>query len=166
MQKKMKDTRANSLSRWESLAELTEGITRPTALLNAALAYELAGYQANAAYLAKEVLPEPQPDSRADALALVASFIQRRIIVTERLANRLLQFPPDLELPLDALSLELGEVVLADGLSKACRFFLSGAQPAYREAMELLGEATKIFTGLGRSITLEQSRMEFNQCSR
>ena len=134
---------------WESLAELTEGITRPTALLNAALAYELAGYQANAAYLAKEVLPEPQPDSRADALALVASFIQRRIIVTERLANRLLQFPPDLELPLDALSLELGEVVLADGLSKACRFFLSGAQPAYREAMELLGEATKIFTGLG-----------------
>ena len=146
--KNVKHSRQLALA-WESLAKLAEGVTKPTALLNAALAYELAGYQANAAYLAKEVLPEPQPDSRADALALVASFIQRRIIVTEQLANRLLQFPPDLELPLDALSLELGEVVLADGLSKACRFFLSGAQPAYREAMELLGEATKIFTGLG-----------------
>lgn len=134
---------------WESLAKLAEGVTRPVALLNAALAYELAGYQANAAYLAKEVLPEPQPDSRADAQALVASFIQRRMIVTKQLANRLLQFPPDSDQPLDALSLELGEVVLADGLSKACRFFLSGTQPAYREAMELLGEATKIFTGLG-----------------
>ncbi len=134
---------------WESLARLDEGVTRPIALLNAALAYELAGYQANAAYLAKEVLPDPQPDSRADAQALVASFIQRRIIVTEQLANRLLQFPPDLELPLDVLSLELGEVVLADGLSKACRFFLSGDQSAYHEAMKLLDEATKVFTGLG-----------------
>ena len=146
--KNVKRSRQLALA-WESLAKLDEGVTKPTALLNAALAYELAGYQANAAYLAKEVLPEPQSDSRADAQALVASFIQRRIIVTEQLANRLLQFPPDLELPLDALSLELGEVVLADGLSKACRFFLSGAQPAYREAMELLDEATKIFTGLG-----------------
>ena len=134
---------------WESLAKLTEGVTRPTALLNAALAYELAGYQANAAYLAKEVLPEPQFDSRADAQALVASFIQRRMIVTKQLANRLLQFSPDPDQPLDTLLLELGEVVLADGLSKVCRFFLSGAQPAYREAMELLDEATKIFTGLG-----------------
>ena len=146
--KNVKRSRQLALA-WESLAKLAEGVTRPVALLNAALAYELAGYQANAAYLAKEVLSEPQLDSRADAQALVASFIQRRIIVTEQLANRLLQFPPDLELPLDALSLELGEVVLADGLSKACRFFLSGAQPAYREAMELLDEATKIFTGLG-----------------
>ena len=146
--KNMKRSRQLALA-WESLAKLDEGVTRPVALLNAALAYELAGYQANAAYLAKEVLPEPQSDSRADAQSLVASFIQRRIIVTEQLANRLLQFPPDLELPLDALSLELGEVVLADGLSKACRFFLSGAQSAYREAMELLDEATKIFTGLG-----------------
>ena len=134
---------------WESLAKLAEGVTRPVALLNAALAYELAGYQANAAYLAKEVLPEPQLDSRADAQALVASFIQRRMIVTKQLANRLLQFSPDPDQPLDALSLELGEVVLADGLSEACRFFLSGDQPAYCKAMELLDEATKIFTGLG-----------------
>jgi len=134
---------------WESLAKLAEGVTRPVALLNAALAYELAGYQANAAYLAKEVLPEPQLDSRADAQALVASFIQRRMIVTKQLANRLLQFSPDPDQPLDTLSLELGEVVLADGLSEACRFFLSGAQPAYCKAMELLDEATKIFTGLG-----------------
>ncbi len=63
---------------WESLARLDEGVTRPTALINAALAYELAGYQANAAYLAKEILPEPHLDSRADTQSLVASFIQRR----------------------------------------------------------------------------------------
>ena len=134
---------------WESLAKLDEGVTRPIALLNAALAYELAGYQANASYLAKEVLLKSQPESRADTQSLVASFIQRRMTVTAQLADRFLQDPPDPRLPLDVLSLELGEVVLADGLSKACRYFLSGSQSAYREAVELLSEATKIFAGLG-----------------
>ena len=134
---------------WESLAKLTEGVTRPTALLNAALAYELAGYQANASYLAKEILPKPQLESRADIQSLVASFIQRRITVTAQLADRFLRDPPDPRLPLDILSLELGEVVLADGLSKACRYFLSGSQSVYREAVKLLSEATKIFAGLG-----------------
>ena len=134
---------------WESLAKLDEGVTRPIALLNAALAYELAGYQANASYLAKEVLLKSQPESRADTQSLVASFIQRRMTATAQLADRFLQDPPDPRLPLDVLSLELGEVVLADGLSKACRYFLSGSQLAYREAVELLSEATKIFAGLG-----------------
>ena len=134
---------------WESLARLGEGVTRPTALINAALAYELAGYQANAAYLAKEIWSEPHLNSRADGQSLVASFIQRRLIVTARLADRVMRDPPDSESTLDALSLELGEVVLADGLSNACRFFLSGDQSAYQESVELLQEATAIFDGIG-----------------
>ena len=69
----------------------------------------------------KEILPKPQLESRADIQSLVASFIQRRITVTAQLADRFLRDPPDPRLPLDILSLELGEVVLADGLSKACR---------------------------------------------
>ena len=134
---------------WESLAKLAEGVTRPVALLNAALAYELAGYQANASYLAKEILSQSQPESRTDTQFLVASFIQRRVTVTAQSAARFLQNPPDPRLPLDILSLELGEVVLADGLSKACRYFLSGSQSAYNEAVKLLSEATKIFSELG-----------------
>ena len=146
--KNVKHSRQLALA-WESLAKLAEGVTRPVALLNAALAYELAGYQANASYLAKEVLPKPQLESKVDTQSLVASFIQRRMTVTAQLADRFLQDPPDPRLPLDILSLELGEVVLADGLSKACRYFLSGSQSAYREAVGLLNEATKIFSGLG-----------------
>ena len=57
--------------------------------------------------------------------------------------------PPDSESTLDALSLQLGEVVLSDGLSKACRFFLSGDQSAYQASVELLHEATAIFNGIG-----------------
>ena len=43
---------------WESLANLREGISRETALLNAAVCYELAGYQANAACIAKKLLED------------------------------------------------------------------------------------------------------------
>jgi len=38
---------------WESLASLAERVDRPTALMNAALQYEIAGFQANAACVAR-----------------------------------------------------------------------------------------------------------------
>ena len=144
---------------WESLAKLTEGASRPTALLNAAIAYELAGYQANSTYLAKEILPNaPTYNSRADAHSLVASFLQRRLITTNRLAGFLIQNPPDSRLALDDLSIALGEIVLGDGLSKACRFFLSGDQRAYLEAIALLDEAAALFDNLGAPL---QSHIAF-----
>ena len=134
---------------WESLARLGEGATKPVALLNAALAYELAGYQANAAYLARDLSPATDSDSRADVQSLAGMFIQRRLIATTWLADRLLHEPPDPNQPLEDLSLELGEVVLADALSKVCRFFLRGDRSAYREAAELLNESRTIFDSLG-----------------
>ena len=144
---------------WESLAKLSEGTTRPTALLNAALAYELAGFQANSAYLAKEVLPDdPRFDSRANALSLVASFLQRRLIATSRLAEFLTKNPIDPSLPLADLSVAMGEVLLGDGLSKASLYFLSGNQEAYDESLKLLEEAGTLFDRLGTPI---QSHIAF-----
>ena len=134
---------------WESLARLGEGATKPIALLNAAIAYELAGYQANAAYLARELSPASDSASRPDVQALAGTFIQRRLIATTWLADRLLHEPPDPNQPLDDLSLELGEVVLADALSRVCGFFLRGDHSAYQEAVELLRESRTIFDGLG-----------------
>ena len=144
---------------WESLAKLNEGATRSTALLNAALAYELAGFQANSTYLAKEVLTDdPRHDSRADALSLVATFLQRKLVTTTRLAEYLIQNPPDSGLALDDLSVALGEVIFGDGLSKACRFFLSGDQQAYDEALALLDQAAALFDRLGTPL---QSHIAF-----
>src|SRR5438128_453179 len=45
---------------WESLSILQEGATRSAALLNAAAAYEIAGYQANAACLTRKITPDPR----------------------------------------------------------------------------------------------------------
>ena len=44
---------------WEALSKLQESTTKETALLNAAVNYELAGYQANAACIAKQITPNP-----------------------------------------------------------------------------------------------------------
>ena len=130
---------------WESLARLTEDTTRPVALLNAALSYELAGYQANATYLAKEL----GGDSGLGVLSLVASFLQRRLITTRQAADQILRNQPDPELPLETLAFELGGVVLSDGLFKACRFFLNGDQSSIDEALNLLAESANLFRRIG-----------------
>lgn len=130
---------------WESLAKLAEGTTRPVALLNAALSYELAGYQANAAYLAKEL----GSDSELGVLSLVASFLQRRLITTRQASDQILRNQPDPELPLETLAFELGGVVLGDSLSKACRFFLNGDQSSIDEALKLLAESANLFGSIG-----------------
>ena len=133
---------------WESLGDLAEGVEMPNARLYAALAYELAGFQANAAYLAKSVSPGLERDNiPVDADSLVASFIQRRLIVTQDIAERLIQKPINPELPVDSISIALGEIVLADGLSNACRYFLGGSDSAYSRAITLLDEAIGIFDG-------------------
>ncbi len=51
---------------WEAFAKLGEGATRHTALLNAAAAYEYAGYQANAACLSKLVIGEGPSETETD----------------------------------------------------------------------------------------------------
>ena len=104
----------------------------------------------------------PQDDlqdiSRAGAPSLVASFLQRRLIATNLIVEHLIKSPPDAELTLDALSVRLGEVVLGDGLSKACFFFLSGVDEAFNEAIALLDEAAALFDRLGTPL---QSQVAF-----
>src|SRR5574341_1544783 len=96
---------------WENLARLDEGLSRPLALLNAALAYELAGYQANATCLAREVLPRLDSDTHPDLHALVSSFLQRRLLLTWRLSEQLRRSPPDASQDLDVLAFKLGEMI-------------------------------------------------------
>src|SRR5215813_4566364 len=134
---------------WENLARLSEGLSKPLALLNAALAYELAGYQANATCLAREVLPRLDSDTQPDLHSLVSSFLQRRLLLTWRLSEQLLRNPPDSSQDLDVLALKLGEIVLGDALAKACRFFLSGLTSAYEASLRLLDESTAVFSKLG-----------------
>lgn len=108
---------------WQNLARLDEGLSRPLALLNSALAYELAGYQANATCLAREIIPHLDQHTQPDLQSLVSSFLQRRLLLTSRLAEQLRRSPPDPTQELDILALKLGELIMGDALAKASRFF-------------------------------------------
>jgi len=134
---------------WENLARLDEGLSRPLALLNAALAYDLAGYQANATVLAREVLPRIDSDTQPDLHALVSSFLQRRLLLTWRLSIQIRRSPPDASQELDVLALKLAEMVLGDALANACRFFLSGSTSAYEASVRLLDESVALYSRLG-----------------
>ncbi len=133
---------------WESLARLNEGPPRSTALLNAAIAYELAGYQANASFIAKELAQSSPPDSGIDGEQLVATFLQRKLIATIELAAAFFANPPDAESPWGDIAMQLGEGLLADGLVSACKYFLGGDHTQLDRSTERLLEASKLFDKL------------------
>lgn len=62
---------------WESLAQLREATSRETALLNAAVNYELAGYQANAACIAKQLNHSSAQTDRPTLIEMGSLFLQR-----------------------------------------------------------------------------------------
>ena len=66
---------------WEGLAKLGEGAPRRYALLNASCAYELAGYQANAACLAHSFIESERNGGGANELQRIAAmFLARRFV--------------------------------------------------------------------------------------
>jgi superfamily II DNA/RNA helicase len=137
---------------WENLAKLGEGARKSLALINSALAYEIAGYQANATCLAREVVPHLDEHIQADLESLISSFLQRKLLLTARLAEQLVRTPPDVNQELGILALKLGELVLGDALAKASRFFLSGSDSAYEQSLQLLDESVNTFSKIGAAI--------------
>lgn len=142
---------------WESLACLGESAGGDGALINAALAYELAGYQANAACLASRLLAQGEPEDQS--VRLLASFL-RRLFVSLREESNALSRPPDLRKILDqeALLSSASNALLARGLSAAASFFLAGENAAIGRAVEDLRRAEAGFASLGAVVAANACR--------
>lgn len=88
---RLHETNPVLLEAFERYLGLEERAARPTALMNAAVAYEIAGYQANAACLARlSVPPEAwsvEPTVEGLASALVQRLLLRVVIGAETLAR-------------------------------------------------------------------------------
>lgn len=113
---------------WEGLACLNEKTPRGHALLNAACAYELAGYQANAACLSRRFEGERQGGTGADLQQAVSMFLQRRFVELRRTCA-LLTAEPDYD-KVDNMAYTLGQAGAALALSRLGGFFLSGGEGA------------------------------------
>jgi helicase len=130
---------------WESLAKLGESTSSETALLNAAINYELAGYQANAMAIAKQL---GRTENRSRLALLGRFFLQRRFHQLRGRAIETLVEPRG-----DMSELNVAERV-ALGLAgrafaEALPFFLSGTESGLERAFQTFIYSEQVYASLG-----------------
>ena len=131
---------------WEGLAKLGEGAPRGYALLNASCAYELAGYQANAACLARSFESE-RNGGGSELQHIAAMFLARRFVGLRQECAGLVG-EPDCG-SADSMPYRLGLAAAARSLSDIARFFLSGSRDGIDGAADLLRSAEGLFSSRG-----------------
>ena len=131
---------------WEGLAKLGEGAPRGYALLNASCAYELAGYQANAACLARSFESERRGGG-SELEHVVAMFLARRFVGLRRECAEMVK-EPDYD-KVDSMPYRLGLAAAARALSDIARFFLSGSKEGVAGAVDLLKSSEELFSSRG-----------------
>ncbi len=136
---------------WESLAKIREGVTTETAILNAAVSYEFAGYQANAACLARAVPVEHDDDDRPRFEQLVALFL-RRWLVRLRLEAEIAAQEPNIDSDSDEVFGAVALALAAGGLSEAAKFLIGGDVGAYARAVDRLEDARKAYADLAAPV--------------
>ena len=134
---------------WEYLARLHEGTREELALLNAAVNYELAGYQANAAFLARSLQQKVPENTRSALLDMGVLFLQRRLLRLRRVAE-VAQVEPSQDGGWNAGLVEtLATAMAGNAFSHSLRFLLRGESSGLREATEALERAEKLYSSLG-----------------
>lgn len=134
---------------WESLAKLKEKTKENTALMNAAICYELAGYQANAACLAKEVDRELYEIDTPKIFDLASKFVQRRFLQLICLSERLMKEPKIVGSFQDGILEAIAIATAGKGFTDASLFLLNGKERALGQAKQYLSEAEKALALLG-----------------
>ncbi len=134
---------------WEALAKLEESTTRETALLNAAVNYELAGYQANAMCIAKGLMRNNSSIELPPMMKMSAIFLQRRFLQLRELAKKVQVEPPN-NGRLSASLLEAMALALAgNAFSLALQFFLMGDMSFLEKSIEVFKNSGELFASLG-----------------
>lgn len=134
---------------WDGLDDLSEGVGHLAARLNSAIAYQMAGYQANAAVLAKAV--EPLLSDRLGFSHLVVMLLRKQLVLLRESAPAFLK-EPDVR-GATTLETRLWEAatnaLAAKGLVAATDYMLAGQAEGLAECSRLLEDAEQGYIGLG-----------------
>ncbi len=131
---------------WEALAKLQESTTRETALLNAAVNYELAGYQANAGCIAKQIRVNILSDERPSIVGMTKLFLQRRFIQLLDFAKRS-KAQPQIEGKLTPDIIEALAVALtAHAFSAVVQFFLAGDEQSFKKGIKTFDDSRQLLS--------------------
>lgn len=134
---------------WEYLARLHEGTKESLALLNAAVNYELAGYQANAAYLARSLEKGSSESDEPSLLDMSVLFIQRRLLKLSQVAKDAQVEPKGNGRWNSRLVEALATGLAGNAFSHTLRFLMRGERSGLREAAESFKRAESLFSSLG-----------------
>lgn len=136
---------------WESLAKLGERTSTSTALINAAIAYELAGYQANAACLARKIGRPLAEISTPKITDLASKFLQRLFIQVLLLSGRVRKEPRIEETTPSGLFEAIAIAMAGQGFAFASNYLLNGDRSSLDKAKRSLSKAEKSLASLGFS---------------
>lgn len=133
-------------SLWENLSQLGGHTPKDVALLNAAISYELAGFQANASCMAKQY--DAMTDvPKSDLGRLTAILLQRKFMKLRKECVRLVKEPGADH---DGSIIErLGMAVAASAMLDYCDFFMSGLDSNLDDAKAKLENAEEMFSKTG-----------------
>src|SRR5436190_5881727 len=138
---------------WEHLATLGERVHPSTALLNSALFYELAGYQANAACLARLAVDQSRRTIEPAFDGLVSAFLQRLFLRVTTLRAPLIELPrAELLTTDDEIERRASYAVTALALAEASSYFLTGEDDRIESAVEHLSLAKEGLAQVGDAV--------------
>jgi helicase len=138
---------------WEHLATLEERVDSAAALLNSALFYELAGYQANSACLARGAVDRARWTSEPALDGLISAFLQRMFLRVTTLRAPLTEVPSAALLATDdEIERRASHAVTAIALSEASAFFLTGDDSHADAALEHLALARRGLAQVGDAV--------------
>lgn len=137
-------------SLWENLARLKEKTNQNKALLNAAISYEIAGYQANAACLARQisrVLTDTQKPITIEELS--SMFLQRLFLKLRQKCMSVVTTKPEIHRYEDAVK-SLGLSLCCQAIIYAINYFLNGEKESIAKAIDCLSDAEKLLSEGGQ----------------
>ena len=127
---------------WENLSRLKESTPKGLSLLNSAICYELAGYQANASCLSKN-FQEDNSFKKSNLELLISTFLQRLFIdLREKCKVLTDESAFQKENPVESLGLAL----TASALINCTNFFLFGSEKDLDAAKEKFQKAEELFS--------------------
>lgn len=137
-------------SLWENLARLKENTDPKLALINAAVAYEIAGYQANAYCLAKKVSKDINDENSIESLTCL--FLQRQFLKLKQRCEQITSFQKNISFQnKDEAIQALAITATAHGFLKSSEYFLNGdtgllpiSETSFQGSMELLTDLKQI----------------------
>lgn len=143
---------------WENLACLGDHVETPVALLNSALGYELAGYQANAACLARMVTRATAWTTEPSMDGILAALLQRLFLRVRNMRDHFIQPPVESsELDVDDLTRRASQAVLSMALSDVATYFLTGNEGLLDDAIAKLSQAERGFIEVGDAVLYNAS---------